>query len=289
MSRFFCDSNGELWYTRADELGLDVIGMPYTIDDEDERDYDLGRNTDFDDFYKRLSNGSIAKTQALNVQNYLDYFEPVLAGGEDIIYIHFSNQMSGTFEQMRKAIEILKEKYPERRIRTADTKLISIGESLLVYEAAKMWKSGASDDDIIEFVEKYKQNYALYFLVDDLGYLRKGGRLKTASFIVGTMLNIKPILKVNEEGQITKADVAKGIKRGLKELVNIVKSTGNDIYKHPLVIAHAAAKNLADELRELFVAEFGDKLEIWEQPIGPTVGAHCGPGSVGIAFHCNKR
>lgn len=289
MSRFFCDSNGELWYTRADELGLDVIGMPYTIDDEDERAYDLGRNTDFDDFYNRLKNGSIAKTQALNVQNYLDYFEPVLAGGEDIIYIHFSNQMSGTFEQMRKAIEILKEKYPERTIRTADTKLIAIGEALIVYEAAQLWKSGKSDEEIIEFVEKYKQNYAMYFLVGDLAYLRNGGRLKTSSFIVGTMLNIKPILKMNEEGIIVKADVARGIKRGLKELVNVVKKIGNDVYKHPLIIAHAGAQQLANELKELFVAEFGDKIEIWQQPIGPTVGTHCGPGSVGIAFHSNKR
>lgn len=288
MSKFFCDSNSELWFTRADELGLNVIGMPYTLDDV-EQDYDLGRNTDFDAFYNRIKKGGIAKTQALNVQNYLDYFEPVLKSGEDIIYVHFSNQMSGTFTYMKQAIEILKEKYPDRTIKYVDTLLISVGEALEVYDAAKMWKNGATDDEIIKYIETYRQNYAVYFLVDDLGHLKRGGRLSTSSFVVGTMLNIKPILKMNETGNIIKYGVASGKKKGIKELVNIVKNTGMDLKKHPIIIAHAQAEEYANQLKSLLLEEIDNGLEIWVQPIGPTVGTHCGPGTIGITFYAKHR
>ena len=117
MSRFFCDTNSELWYTRADELGLDVIAMPYTLDGE-EYFYDLGRNTNFKEFFARLRAGADAKTQALNMQNYIDYFEPILAGGEDIVYVHFSRNMSGTFVQMDNAIAFLKET-PHKLLRSS--------------------------------------------------------------------------------------------------------------------------------------------------------------------------
>ncbi|MDD4815702.1 MAG: DegV family protein [Clostridia bacterium] len=288
MSKFFCDSNSELWYTKADELGLKVIGMPYTLDDI-EKDYDLGRNTDFDYFYNRIKKGGIAKTQALNVQNYLDYFEPVLKNGDDIIYVHFSNQMSGTFEYMKQAIAILKEKYPERTIKYVDTLLISVGEALEVYEAGKMWKNGATDDEIIKFIEDYRQNYAVYFLVDDLGHLKRGGRLSASSFIVGTVLNIKPILKMDEIGKIVKHGVASGKKKGIKELANIVKNTGLELDKHPIIIAHAQAEELANELKKILLEEIDKNLDIWVQPIGPTVGTHCGPGSIGVTFYAKHR
>jgi len=288
MSRFFCDSNSELWFTKADELGLNVIGMPYTLDDV-EKDYDLGRNTDFDYFYNRIKKGGIAKTQALNVQNYLDYFEPVLKGGDDIIYVHFSNQMSGTFTYMKQAIDILKEKYPQRTIKYVDTLLISVGEALEVYEAAKMWKNGATDDEIIKYIEDYRQNYAVYFLVDDLGHLKRGGRLSTSSFIVGTVLNIKPILKMDEMGKIIKHGVASGKRKGIREMANIVKSTGKELDKHPIIIAYAQAEDLAQELKNILLDEIDKNLEIWVQPIGPTVGTHCGPGSIGITFYAKHR
>ena len=288
MSKFFIDSNSELWYTRADELGLEVIGMPYTLDEDDERAYDLGRNTDFETFFERIKKGAVAKTQALNTQNYIDYFEPVLEAGEDIIYIHFSSKMSGTFKQMEQAIEILKEKYPERKILTADTLTISLGEALMVYDCAKMWKDGVKDEDIIKYAEEKRNNYACTFIVEDLGHLKRGGRLSTASCIFGTMLNIKPILKVNENGEIVKAQTTKGLKKGIKDMVQIVKENGTELDKHPMIIAHACAEEYANELKQQLQAEF-PTAEIWIQKIGPTIGSHCGPGTFGIAFYAKTR
>ena len=288
MSRFFCDTNSELWYTVADELGLDVIAMPYSLDGE-ESAYDLGRNTDFKAFYNSLKKGADAKTQALNMQNYIDYFEPVLAAGEDIIYVHFSRNMSGTFAQMDQAIAELKGKYPNRKISVVDTKSISIGEALIVYEAALLWKNGATDEEIVKFVEDNRQNYTVYFTVKDLTQLKRGGRISSVSYVAGTILNIKPVLCVGENGTLMKYGTAKGAKAALKTLVSRVKEIGSQIFDHPIIITHADAEESADELKQMLISEFGDKLTIWTQQIGPTVGSHCGAGTVGIAFHSTKR
>ncbi|MDD3397234.1 MAG: DegV family protein [Clostridia bacterium] len=289
MSVFFCDSNSELWYTKAEELGLKVIGMPYNIDNDEERAYDLGKNTDFNDFYTRLKKGSSAKTSALNEQNYIDYFEPVLASGNDVLYVHFSRKMSGTFEYMDQAIKILKKKYPKNSVKCVDTQSIAIGEAIIVYEAGKMWKNGASDEEIIDFVIKNRENYAMYFLVDDLKHLKKGGRLSTTSFVVGTMLNIKPILKISSEGTIVKHCVAKGRKKGLNQLFEIFKTLNENAKDYPICIAHAIAEEDAMELKKMIENYISEPLEIWFQPIGPTVGTHGGPGSIGLAFHSKQR
>ena len=288
MSRFFCDTNSDLWFTIADELGVDVISMPYSLDGE-ESGYDLGRNTDFVDYYYRLGSGADAKTQALNMQNYIDYFEPVLQAGEDIIYVHFSRKMSGTFAQMDNAIAHLKEKYPDRKITTVDTKMISLGEGLMVYEAAMLWKNGATDEEIVEFVEENRNHFALYFTVKDLTQLKRGGRLSAVSYVAGTLLNIKPIIRVDEEGVLNKCETVKGVKTGLKTLADKVKFLGDDVQNHPIIIAHADAPQFADEIESILIQTFGDNLKIWKQYIGPTVAAHCGVGAVGIAFHSKSR
>lgn len=288
MSRFFIDSDIELWYTKIKELGFDRICMPYTVDGEEYYD-NFGENMDFKAFYDKLRAGCSASTSALNMQNYIDYFEPVFASGEDIIYVHFSSKMSGTFNQMDAAVKYLKEKYPERSFKSADTLQICVGGAVLVYEAGKMWKNGASDDEIIDFINNNRQHYALHFMVKDLSQLKRGGRLSTTSYVVGTMLNIKPLICVDNEGVLSKYGMAKGIKSGLKELVKKLKETGSDLHNHPLIIAHAVEEELADELEKMIIAEFGDGLEIWRQPIGPVVGCHCGAGTIGIAFHATHR
>lgn len=289
MSVFFCDSNSELWHTKAEELGLKVIGMPYNIDDDEERAYDLGKDTDFKDFYTRLKKGSSAKTSALNMQDYIEYFEPVLASGEDVLYVHFSKKMSGTFEYMNQAITFLKEKYPKNSIKCVDTYSIAVGEALIVYEAAKMWKNGATDEEIIDFVVNNREKFATYFIVDDLSHLKKGGRLSTTSFVVGTILNIKPVLKISKDGEIVKHSVAKGRKKSLTQLFEIFVDLVDEVENYPICIVHALSEDDALKLKNMIENHFNKPLEIWFQPIGPTIGTHCGPGSIGIAFHAKHR
>ena len=173
MYRLFCDSNCELWYKTVDELGLNVIKMPYTLG-EKEYFYDMGRETDFAAFFKAMREGAVPKTSALNEYSYIEYFEPVLAAGEDVFYITFSHAMSATFNAMEQAISQLREKYPDRVIRTVDTKTISLGAGFIVYYAALKYREGATMDELEAYVNELVPHTATYFAVEDLTYLYRG-------------------------------------------------------------------------------------------------------------------
>ena len=192
MSKFFCDSNCELWFDKVESLGINYISMPYTVGDK-EYYYDLGKNTDNRKFFEDMRKGAVPKTSALNMQDYLDYFEPVLKSGEDIIYVTFSHKMSATFESMAKAIQQLKQTYPERTVSVVDTKHISMAAGIVVYYAAKLHNEGASDAEVVKFVESFRERVKCYFTVSNLIYLKRGGRLSSFKAFVGTLFDIKPI------------------------------------------------------------------------------------------------
>ena len=201
MYQLFCDSNCELWHTTVKELGLHVIRMPYVIEGE-EIFYDMGENHDFKGFFDKMRAGATPKTSALNEYAYMEYFEPILAAGEDIYYITFSHQMSGTFNAMKNVIAQLKEKYPEREIRFKDSKLISLGSGFVTYYGALKYKEGATMDELDAYFDDLIAHTAMYFFVDDLTYLHRGGRISGVSKVVGNLLGVKPILYFNEEGKL---------------------------------------------------------------------------------------
>ncbi len=288
MSKFFCDTNCELWWDKVEEFGVNVIKMPYTVGD-DTYEYDLGKETDHAAFFKRLKNKEKPATQALNPTDYIELFEPVLAAGEDIIYVHFSHKLSGTFDYMNTAINELKEKYPKRKITTVDTLNISMGAGFLVYEAMKMWKAKKSDSEIKAWVEKNRQKVGIYFVVDDLNFLKRGGRLSSTAAMFGTLLKVKPILKVDEEGKIVPTIKAKGMHDAIKKLVEIISEKGDKLENHFISIIHADVEKLALELKSKIRETISPSLEIWVQPVGPTIGAHCGPGTIGVVFHAKER
>lgn len=281
MSVLFCDSNCELWYDKVDRCGLKVIAMPYTIDGK-EYFYDMGRNTDFHAFFEKVRKGSIPVTSALNPQNYLDYFEPVLSLGEDIIYITFSHQLSGTFEFLRTAVDELSAKYPERKIHVIDSKNISGGNALVVYEAARLKKSGASDQEVIDATLKFIPKAHSYFTVDDLHHLKRGGRISGAAAVIGSMLGLKPMLRVNASGKLENYAKAKGRKKSLAMLIEKAKELQIDL-SYPCVVLDADSGD-GKEFVENVKREFGKNAEVWLQPVGPVIGTHCGPGTLGLCF-----
>lgn len=287
MYRLFCDSNCELWHTTVKELGLEVIKMPYILDGE-EVYYDMGENTDFKAFFNKMRAGSTPKTSALNDFNYIEYFEPVLARGEDIYYITFSHKMSGTFNAMKRAIEELKEKYPERTIRYKDSKTICMGSGFVTYYGALKYNEGASMDELDAYLDDIIEHTGTYFVVDDLTYLYRGGRISGVSKAIGNLLRLKPVLHINEEGVIVNVDKFMGMKRSLAQLRTYVREKGQDVDKYKVIVVHAdceeEAKNFVDSLK----TEFGE-LDIVLQPVGPVIGAHCGPGTIGLIFHCSSK
>ena len=279
---FFTDTDCEMWFTDAEELKMNIIGMPYTINGQ-ESVYDFGKNTDIETFYKEMKEGKVATTAALNVQDYIDYFEPVFERGQDIFYVHFSSNLSCTFDSMNKAIEVLKEKYPERKFTSFDTKNISVGAGIQAIEACKLHNKGASDEEILEFLTAFRDKIAVYFYVDSLQYLRRGGRISAVSNFMGTLLNLKPILTITPEGKLEKMTVVKGKKKATDFLFEKFDKEYLNDDKYDVYVLDANNKEIGDELAERFRTS-GKNVSIRRQPIGPVVGAHCGPGTVGCIF-----
>ncbi len=283
MSKFFCDTNCEIWYEKAEQLGINVIKMPYTIGNE-MFFYDLGKEIDCKAFFDAMRNGESAKTQALNMDEYVDYFEPVFAQGEDIIYVTFSQSMSGTFNSMRLAIDTLSEKYPERKITVVDACSISCGAGIIVEEAAKLHKSGASDTDVVNFIEYFKKKTKIYFTVNDLKYLVRGGRLSAVAGALGTFLNLKPIIGVDENGKLASLAKVNGRKKAIHTLASKLVSDNIDT-SYPVILLHADSEEDVKIMEAAVLQKYADaKIEI--QLVGPVVGAHCGPDTLGIVFVC---
>ena len=287
MYRLFCDSNCELWHTKVDALGLNVIRMPYIIDNE-EYFYDMGKEHDFKGFFDKMRNGATPKTSALNEFAYTEYFEPILKNGEDIYYITFSHQMSGTFNAMQNVINQLKEKYPEREIRFKDTKTISLGSGFITYYGALKYKEGATMDELDAYLDELIEHTSTYFVVEDLTYLYRGGRVSGLSKVFGNLLGIKPVLYFNKEGKIININKVKGMKKALTTLIEYMKEKGSELDKYDVYVMQADSQKEAEIFKESIKSQFSG-VNVIVQPVGPVIGAHCGPGTIGLIFHSKER
>lgn len=286
MSILLCDSNGELWFDVVKQLGMDFISMPYCYCDK-EYSYDLGENTDFAAFYSAVRAGNVPKTMALNPENYKDILTPYFEAGEDVLYVSFSHAMSGTFNQLNAALAELKEKYPQRKCTVFDTKSISLGAGIQMLAAAKKKQEGATDEEIIEFLKDFTNKVCVYFSVDDLMHLKRGGRLSAVSAVAGTILNIKPILTIDEKGGLGVFEKAKGRKNAIRNLAQKVIEGLKDT-SYPVYIVDADCKDDGDELASL-IKEKRPDAEIVRQIVGPVIGSHCGPGTLCVIFIGDKR
>lgn len=286
MSILICDSNCELWYTKLKELKVDFISMPYCYDNE-EFGYDLGENTNFEKFYSAVRGGTVPKTMALNPENYIEILTPYFEKGEDVLYISFSHAMSGTFAQLEKALEQLKEKYPDRKCTVFNTNSISLGAGLQVEAAAEMKNSGATDGEILSFLKQFTNRVAVYFVVDNLMHLKRGGRLSGAAAVAGTMLGLKPMLTLDKNGGLGVYSKIVGRKKVIKTLADKVISelTGTE---YSVYVVDADCKDDGDELASLIKAK-RPEAKIVRQIVGPVIGSHCGPGTLGVIFVADKR
>lgn len=286
MSVLLCDSNCELWYTTLKELGVEFIPMPYFIDGK-EYFYDLGEKTDFKSFYGKVRGGAIPNTMALNPENYKDILTPYFERGEDVLYVSFSHAMSGTFLQLDAALAELKEKFPDRVCRVFNTNSISLGAGLQVLAAARKKKEGATDGEIVEFLKEFTNKVALYFVVDDLMHLKRGGRLKAAAAVAGTLLGIKPILTTDASGGLGVCEKTVGRKKSVNALADKVVRRLSDA-SYPVYVIDADCAEEGERLASLIRAKRPDA-EIVRQTVGPVIGAHCGPGTLGVIFVADSR
>lgn len=287
MSVLLCDSNGELWHTRVKELGLDYISMPYTLAGE-EFYYDLGEKTDFDYFYGSVRGGEIPKTQALNPEDYKQILTPYFEKGEDVLYVSFSHKLSGTFAQLDKAYEELKEQFPERKLTVFDTNSISLGAGIQVEQAAVLKQNGASDEEILNFLKDFTNRVCVYFVVDDLMHLKRGGRCSGFAAFAGTVLGLKPMLSVDEEGGLKVLAKLGGRKKAISTLAQKVIDELTDGDKYSVYVVDADCKEEGDKLRDLILKKRPDA-HVVRQIVGPVIGSHCGPGTLGVIFIGKQR
>lgn len=289
MLVLFTDTDTDMTPRMAEEYGYRLISMPYSIEDKNIYPY-----VDFDEFnahefYDVLRSGVVPKTSALNVDEYKEYFEPVFANGDDILYLHFSKNMSGTFNAMEIAARELLEKYPERKFDAIDTNGISIGSLILLEQVGEMYKRGAGVEEIRRFIEEENRRYAIYFFADDLSFFKRSGRVSGLAGAMGTLLSIRPIMHINDEGKLVSIGKEKGRKKALERLISTVIELGDEVEKHRIIITHSDAPEIVEEAERMLKAHFGENLDIELIDVNPTVGCHCGPSTVGICFRAKHR
>lgn len=289
MYQLFTDTDTDITPEVAKGYGYKLISMPYVEGDKEIYPYEDFQVFDSKNFYDTLRKGNLTSTCALSPVKYAEYFEPTLKEGKDILYVHFSAAMSGTFDAMRLAWKELSEKYPERKLYLVDTKGISICSLNIVKEVGDMAKQDKTAEEIVSWAQTEVDKFAVYFYADDLKFFARSGRVGQFSAIMGNLLGIRPIIHMNAEGKMVSIGKAKGKKATLAKLMEYVKTLQEDIKKHRVLIGHADALPLAQEMEKLLKNEFGSDLNTEIVEVNPTAGSHCGPDTVGVCFHAKHR
>lgn len=285
----FADSDCDITLVDCAKYGYHLISMPYSIDGKTIYPYEDFEVFEADPYYDMLRAGTLPTTSAVTKEKYIEYFEPFFAEGKNILYIHFSRAMSGTFGNMELALDELLAKYPERKFYAIDTKGISILGRAMAIEVGEMYLAGKSAEEIVAWGKENVDKFACYFFVDDLRFLQRSGRVSGLAGTVGTLLGIRPILFINDEGKMVSIGKEKGRNKAVARLVQYVRELGDNATAHRIYIASAGADDLAEMIREALVEEFGDGLDLEIVTVNPTNGAHCGPESTGVCFRAIHR
>lgn len=286
MFQIITDTSANLPSELAAEKDLTVIPFPYFVNGARHTCLDT-EGFDGKTFYGAMREGAEVTTSQINPQNYIDVMRPVLQKGLDILFVGMSSGISGAYHSAELAAEELRAEFPERKIRLVDTIGASLGEGLLVLRAVRDKLAGLSLDAIYEKLMDLRHRLCNIFTVDDLKYLRKGGRLSNLSFIVGTLLQIKPLLKGNEEGKIVAFAKLRGRKKALEELAKRYDEYVVDAGEQTVGIAHADCPEDAAYLSALLRRKHPPK-EILTVGYEPVTGSHVGPGTLALFFEARE-
>ena len=282
------DSSCDLPDNLVKALELEVLPLSFIMDGKTYRNWPDNREMSPDQFYGKEREGLMATTNAVNVGEAADAIEAVLKQGKDALILAFSSGLSTTCNSFQIAAQELAEQYPDRKIYVVDTLCASLGQGMFVYQAAKLRQEGRSMEEVRDWAEETKLRQCHYFTVDDLFFLKKGGRVSAATAVVGTMLQIKPVLHVDNEGHLINVAKARGRKASLTALVDKVGELAQDPASQTMFISNSDcledAQFVADEIKK----RYGVK-EIIINSIGPVIGAHTGPGCVALFFMGKHR
>ena len=281
------ESNSDMPQKFLDENGILVIQHYYTIDDEV---YGDGKELSIHEFYEAMRAKKKAATMASNPAVILEKFTEIAKSGRDILHISFSSALSGGYSNIVTGANEVMEEFPEMKICVIDTLSVSLAEGILIQAAVNMRAAGKTLEETADYVQSLVPHLCVQFTVDDLNHLYRGGRLSRTTAIVGTLANIKPILYVDNEGKLVALDKTRGRKKSLNLLVkNMADRLGSYRDKQVFIgVVHGDCEADARYLADLVRQEFGYE-NIMIQPVGPSIGAHSGPGAIGILFLGDHR
>ena len=277
------DSSADLTDALVKELGVEVLPLSFTMRNKTYRNWPDNREIDPKDFYRQLREGEMATTSAVNVSDFTETIEPHLKEGRDVLVVAFSSGLSATCHSAQIAAQELSEQYPERKVYVVDSLCASLGQGLLVWYAARMKNEGRGIGAVRDWLEENKLHLCHWFTVDDLHFLKRGGRISSATAVLGTMLSIKPVMHVDDEGHLTKVGTARGRNASLKALVDHMAETAIDPAGQTDFISHGDCEEDANKVAEDVKRRFGVQTVVLNN-VGPVIGAHSGPGTVALFF-----
>ena len=282
------DATSDLPLELVGKLDVHVIPMHCAIDGDDYLITADNRNLSSHDFYDMLRAGRVSSTTQVNGETFKAEVRPFLKDGLDVLYICFSSGLSSTYASIRIAIEDLAEEFPERKLRIVDSLSATGGEGLLVYHAVKRMEDGMGLDELAQWIEDNKLHFAHWFTVDDLKFLKRGGRVSATAALVGTVLSVKPIMHVDNEGRLIPVDKVRGRRKSLEELVAHMEKSAIRPADQTVIISHGDTPEDAAYIEKLVRERLGVK-NVFIGPVGPVVGSHGGPGIICLFFLAEER
>lgn len=276
------DSCSDLPLTYVEQHQLPVVHLTYNLDGHDYTD-DFGKTLSYEAFYAAVREGSMPTTSQINIHTFVEVFKEYVQRGEKVIYIGFSSALSGTFNSAVTAKEIIMEENPQAKIAVIDSRCASLGQGLLVHHALGLKDQGASYEEIIRWVENNKLSLNHWFTVEDLNHLKRGGRVSGAAAFVGSVLNVKPILNVDDEGRLVPRAKVRGRNKSLKYLKEQLDERIINPEEQIVFISHGDSLADAKLLKEMIVVDCGVK-DVLLGYIGPIIGSHSGPGTIALFF-----
>lgn len=283
------DSSCNLIEEMIDDFDLHILPLTFMIDGDQYQSYLKGEKTDLKQFYTMMREGKVITTSLPNLADSEKLFREQLEAGQDVLYLGFSSGLSGTYEAIDLILKDLKAEFPDRTIRSVETLAASGGQGLLVYHAVKLKREGKGIDEVADWVKDNRLKLAHWFTVDDLMFLFRGGRVSKTSAWAGTMLNIKPVLHVDDEGHLIPMEKVRGRKKSLNALIDHMrKSATEPISDQVVFITHGDCIDDADYIANKVRNEFGVS-EVYINYVDPVIGAHSGPGTLALFFLADKR
>ncbi|MFU0828288.1 MAG: DegV family protein [Lachnoclostridium sp.] len=282
--KIITDSASDVPKWLIEKYKLHVIPTPVVINNKDYLD---GETIMPEEFYDILRTGTEVKTYHINSYMFRENFEPYAKRGDEVIYICFSTGIAGTFNAANLAKTELLEDYPDFDLTIIDSKCASLGFGLVVEKALRLLEENVPKETIIEAIQFYCDNMEHIFTVETLEYLYKGGRLSRTSAIAGGLLDIKPIIKMNQAGALVPVEKVRGRGKSLKRLVEIVGERGIDLENQTIGLVHGDDKKSLEAVKQMLIDKYGCK-HFLESYVGCAIGAHTGPGIIGIVFLRDK-